>query len=343
MDPRVELLSIIFYLAGNPEYGKGKVASYKEDVDRHLGPFREHSVVQLARQLRRTRGVSYDACMSMAVHVDGVDALEERISFDDSGKHLDARWRVDEARRFLAATREFVKESSFNAFFERHQKLYRTTESRMRAVLQKHFHCEWFDQFFGARPEASFTVVLGLLNGGGSYGPRCRRADGKEELFCILGVWRADKDGVPRFDRSMIDTVVHEFCHSYANPVIEKIAQELEPAGKSLFPRAAKIMKRQAYGNWKTMFYESLVRACVVRYTTRHRGLVLGLLVGQTEKLKGFLWVAELAQLLDVYEKHRDRYPTLDAFAPRLVAFFNDYAKKLEEAQASPPGKSEEE
>ena len=31
-------------------------------------------------------------------------------------------------------------------------------------------------------------------------------------------------------------------------------------------PAVAAQMKKQAYGNWKTMLYESLVRASVVRY-----------------------------------------------------------------------------
>jgi hypothetical protein len=39
------------------------------------------------------------------------------------------------------------------------------------------------------------------------------------------------------------------------------------------------------------------------------------------------LWIQELSDLLGDYEAHRDRYPTLEAFAPRLVAFFHDYAK----------------
>ncbi len=37
VDPRVELFSVIFRLAGNPEYNQGKVASYVTDVEKHFG------------------------------------------------------------------------------------------------------------------------------------------------------------------------------------------------------------------------------------------------------------------------------------------------------------------
>ena len=70
MDPRVELLSLIFRLAGNSEYNQARVKSYAEDVERQFGTFRGHPVVALATRLRNTQGVSYDACMGMAVHFD---------------------------------------------------------------------------------------------------------------------------------------------------------------------------------------------------------------------------------------------------------------------------------
>jgi hypothetical protein len=56
VDPRVELMSIIFRLAGNPEYNRGEVKSYVDDVEDRFGSFREHAVVEMARELRKTRG-----------------------------------------------------------------------------------------------------------------------------------------------------------------------------------------------------------------------------------------------------------------------------------------------
>ena len=76
VDQRVELMSLIFRLAGNPEYSRGRVESYNLDAERHFNRFRDHAVVKLARELRRTSGVSYDACMSLAVHLDNAEKLQ---------------------------------------------------------------------------------------------------------------------------------------------------------------------------------------------------------------------------------------------------------------------------
>jgi hypothetical protein len=335
VDPRVELLSIIFRLAGNSEYNRGRVASYTNDVEEHFGGFREHPAVQLAGQLRRTRGVSYDACMSMAVHLSDANALEEKVPFDPHPEGLDGRWPLQGAREFLEKARQFVKDTSFQEFIEKHQPLYETAESRMREVLEKEGHLEWFSEFFGERPQASFTVALGLLNGGACYGPRCRTPDGQEELFCILGVWKTDGQGMPQFDRSMLDTVVHEFCHSYTNAIVDRHEAEFRPAGEKIFPHVASAMKRQAYGHWKTVMYESLVRACEVRYTRKYSGPIAAWMAVNRQKKRQFLWVGELADLLGEYESNRDEYPTLEAFAPRIVAFFDQYAETFAEEHAA--------
>ena len=58
VDPRVELMSIVYRLAGNPEYNMGNAASpYSRAVDEH------------AQLLRQRRVISFDAVMSMAVHL----------------------------------------------------------------------------------------------------------------------------------------------------------------------------------------------------------------------------------------------------------------------------------
>jgi hypothetical protein len=333
VDPRVELVSVIFRLAGNPEYNQGRIPQYTRDVDTHFGPYKNHPVVKLAARLRRTRGVSYDACMSLAVHMEDGLAIRERVPFAPRPDTLDSRWRPAEAREFLNNARQFAQETSFAQFFDQHKPLYATATSRMQEVLAQHGHLDWFDAFFGQRPHASFTVVLGMLNGGACYGPRCPNASGGVDLFCILGVWKTDTAGLPVFDASMLRTVVHEFCHSYTNAIVDRHEDELRAAGNQIYPHVESAMRRQAYSNWKTMMYESLVRACVVRYVRHYHGPQAAADEVRRQADRGFAWVGELSKRLDEYEAQRDKYPDLDSFVPRIVAFFNAYAGSFAQAQ----------
>jgi hypothetical protein len=197
----------------------------------------------------------------------------------------------------------------------------------MQAVLDQHARLDWFDSFFGARPGARFQVVLGMLNGGSCYGAMLRHADGSEDLYCILGVWATDEEGLPRFDASMLGTVVHEFCHSYCNPLVDAHVEELRAPGEALWPFVEEAMKAQAYANWTTMMRESMVRAAVVRYQAFAGGDAARRQQIAREHERGFAWIGELSDVLATYEHERKKYPKLDDFMPEVASFFARYAK----------------
>jgi hypothetical protein len=327
VDPRVELMSIIFRLAGDQDCTSSQIPAYAADVDKHFGPFQDHAVVKLARSLSQTRGICHDAPVSMAVHWPDAYHLDKNIPLSPWPEYLDDRWTVEDAQAFLAAARHFVRDASFREFSDKHRPLYELTEKRFSTLLEQQVHMEWFNEFFGQRPGATFFAVPALLNRP-SNGVRRRAADGKEELYCILGEWCAGKDGMPAFDKDQASTVVHEFCHSYANLIIDHHASALQAAGEKLFPHFARQTKFTTYCTWQIMFYESLVRACVVRHTFRYDGIMAASMAVQREQTNGFLWMPELSDLLGQYERQRAQYPTLEAFSPQLIAFFNDYVEK---------------
>ena len=335
VDPRIELVSLIFRLAGNSEYNQGKVERYIADADQQFGKFSEHKVVALARKLRNTRGVSYDACMSLAVLLTEVHEPALRVPLTPWPESLDKRWSADGVRDFLAAAKEFVKESDFEGFVEKHKELYQETEKRVRELIAKQAHVEWFHEFFGELPQASFTIIPGLFNGGGNYGPHARDKSGKEELYCILGVWETDWHGLPAFRSGVVGTIVHEFNHSFANPIIDRHMNELQGPGEKMFRFVANQMQSQAYGDANTMMRESLVRACVVRYMKKFEGDNAEKAAIQREQGRGFLWTGEFSELLSQYEAHRDQYPTLESFASRIVEFFKQYSVTFETKQVA--------
>lgn len=335
VDRRVELVSIIFRLAGNKEYNQGRVQSYIDDVEAHFGKYRDHDTIRFARSLRDIRSISYDACMSMAVHMMDGPMLEGRLPFDPRPESLEKRWTSADAQRFVEAAAQFARDTHFADFYDKHRPLYDATAGRMEAVLKEHARLEWFDAFFGTPPGASFIVALGMLNGGQCYGPHVVLPDGSKELWCVLGVWKTDAEGAPAFDKAVVATIAHEFCHSYTNPLVDKHESELRAAGEKIFPQVAEAMSKQAYGTWKTMMYESLVRASVVRYVRATEGEEAAKQQVEYDKGRQFLWVGELADVLGEYEQQREQYPTLEAFIPKVVEFFNGYAEGFAKEQAA--------
>lgn len=328
VDPRVELISIVFHLAGNPEYSQGRVAAYAKAVDEHFAPFEGHAVVQRARSLREKKGISFDAPMKLAVYLDGIDTL--RIRPGRSGFPLtedgDPRWTPDDAEAFLVDLRAFVTEARVAAFLEAQRGLFEAARASLEQAVSGAGLPEWLRAFFGAEaPDAELIACVGLLNGGANYGVSARPAGGRDECYSILGT-AADAAGRPDYPPAMLATAAHEFVHSYANRLVDTHMDRLGPTGEKLFAAVRPAMERQAYGSAQTMLRESLVRACVARYLLAKRGSEAAAADIKRNTDRSFFWMDGLVRLLGEYEQSRDRHPSLSAFMPRVVAFFDQYA-----------------
>jgi Domain of unknown function (DUF4932)/Bacterial Ig-like domain len=338
-DARVELFSIVFRLAGNSEFHSEKAESpYARDVDQWFAKFRDHQAVLLARSLHAQYGIAYNAVPELAVHVNDAEHLEARLPLDPRPEKLDSRWTAAIAAPFLAALRQFVRDSNFVKFFAKHASLYDEAAERLKAEVAEADLEAWVRTFFGREARSvSLSLIPGLLCGPNNYGCSVRFPDGRHELAPVMGIWSWDVGGLPVFGSTHIPTVAHEFAHGFVNPLIDRYAVDLEEAGTVLFRTVEMQMRKQAYTTWRIMLYESLVRACVVRYVTMTQGATQAREQVRAEEARGFRWTAGLADLLAEYEQNRKTFPDLDAFAPKLVAFFAAEAVRHEAIEENSP------
>lgn len=331
VDPRVELLSIVFRLAGNPEYGQGRVPAYNAAIDEHFAPSGAHPTVELARQLREERGISFDAVMGMAIHLE--DAFAPELAFPveetDAWLYGDGRWTPAAAASFVTALNEFVADTDFRAFWESQATLYAAAERSARYLAAEELRAGWFADFFGRSPEAPFTMIPGLANGGANYGNRFRDARGREHAYAIIGVGAVDEAGLPVLRAGQLPTVIHEFNHSFVNPTTEPYREEFAEASH-VYTVMEDVMRRQAYAGWHTVVNESLVRAAVVRYLRANDGNERAESELERQVDRGFLWIRELDALFGEYESDRDRWPTFASFMPRIVGHFEALAGRVD-------------
>lgn len=327
VDPRFEIISIVFHLAGNSEYSMCRVPDYQTDIDKHFGAHKEHPAVKLARKLREDHGVSFDAPMSMAAYLEKGFGFRERKSLDDWPWGIDGRWTKEDAREFLEELRQFSKDTDFQRFFNDHKPLYDKAIANATNVVKDVNLLKWFDDFFGVTANAEINIVMAPANGPSNYGVRFESA-GSKELYAIIGVWECDASGNPSFHQRQLATVVHEFCHSYVNPIVDANASKLEQSGRELFLKVEEKMRRNAYGDWLAMMRESVVRACELHFvgTAMDEGLKESYTEHQINI--GFLWIRELSELVKGYEQQRDKYPTFESFFPKFIDAFEELSEK---------------
>jgi hypothetical protein len=343
VDPRIELIGVVFRLAGNPEFNDGTLRPYAKTIERHFGDFDGHPAVKMASRLRNTRLMSCDGPMSLAVHIDRNYRLLETV--EEWPSTLDYRWEKQETSEFLEKLRQFAAETKFDEFFKAQGHIYEQGIRPCKSILEQNKVAkdqtrteyvkfliedigEWLSDFFGAEDTGDLKLVLGFVNGFANYGVRFETG-GTSEKYAIIGMRPFDPANTVIFHPQQVETVVHEFCHSFANPIVKKYMDQMQPAGEKLFAAHGPAMRMRGYQKWESVMYETAVRACVasfIRDSIVAPGFADYCL--KREVRHGFVWTEDMGNFLKKYESNRDKYPTFESFFPEFVDFLNAYTRK---------------
>lgn len=325
VDPRVEIIAIVFRLAGNPEFNEGTLRPYFKAIERHFGDFDNHPVVKMAAQLHKKRLMSCDGPMSLAVHVDH-DFRLRKIA-EQWPSTLDERWNKQETAEFLEKTRAFAIETKFNEFFKAQCEIYQTGINSCKEMIGPLDVGQWMKDYFGVEDCGDLKLVLGFVNGFSNYGVRFT-SNQTSEKYAIVGMRPFDPENTIIFRPMQIGTTVHEFCHSFANPVVEKYMEQMRPAGEKLFAAHEAAMRMSGYQKWESLMYETAVRACVMNFVRQKFEPMYMDYFLKAENRAGFIWIEDVGNFLMAYENQRDKYHTFESFFPELVAFLNEYSRK---------------
>lgn len=337
VDERIELTSIVARLAGYEEYVHNDFKIYADDVDKHFAKYKNHAVIEFAKEVRSKNGIGFDAVPNLAVRLNPTPLLTPRVPF--TADVPDKRWGKVGAEKFAKLLQQFYKDAECENFFKTHTEMYRTAEKRFQQVLDK-VNFSWYQKFYGELPKGSFNLYIGLLNGGGNFGPKVILPNGKEELFSIMGTWAVEKDGLPSYSEEALPTIIHEFNHSFINHLVDSKKDVFVRSDETVFPLVKDQMRQLAYGTWQTTVQESLVRAAVIRYLFENpieikffadtKAAEVPFKIIELENSHGFYWMNDLVTLMGTYENARQTYPTFRSFMPVIEAYFYELPKRID-------------
>lgn len=340
VDPRVELLSIIFYLSEAREYQDACETPYFRAVDNHFGRNRKHAAVEATRDLRAIHSISFNAPIDLSAHLDSAESLHLVVPLDPHPQRLDGRWKGAPLEDYLKKVRDFAKQTGFVDFMAGQQAYFRAVEARYAEALDSEGLLAWFDGFFGPRSNVRFILVPGLLNGPHGYGTSVVLPDGREVIRPVLGLKPCDEKGLPVIEdkENLAAYLQHEIAHAYVNPAVNANAELLEPIARRVYRHVEAQMDEQSYGNWMTMLYESGVRASTILFLRDRYGEAAAEKALARDEARSFLWLRGMVELFDRYRKERDRYESFEAFVPEWVPVLDKW-EKLPPGQKDPPFK----
>ena len=332
VNENVELMSILARLAGYPEYNMDMAGQYITDIDLHFKNTFEHPAVIYMKDLRKQHGISYDAVMSMALHVKEKEGkfflIEEEINM------LREQWDKVDKNKFLNLLADFYKESHFHDFFKAHQEFYQKGIQAYEDKVSKYIDENWFESFYGNVLNEKFSIIIGFCNGGANYGVSRHIKGEQKEVFALVAYFVNNNENKPLYVKEDLLTLVHEFNHSFINYLLDESrypnhVKALESSGSYLLESSMWAMSQQAYGEWKSMISESLVRAAVICYMLdknyKPEEVRKELLYNMQ---RNFRWMPELVGLLRKYERKQKKYGNFENFYPQIIDFFVNYAEK---------------
>lgn len=334
-DPRVELCSIVFYLAGAREYSQCRFPEYLKKVDQYFKTCKNHELIKFSQQIRANCGISYDAVMQAAIILKSTQKNEfvPLIDFDKHMDQIDKRWNKHDLLQFYKLLEDFSDESNFNAFYKECSPLFAGADKAVAEIDGMKGVEEWFKTLF---PETSveFVIVPAALNGGACYGISLPKETGKT-AYCILGVHAVGANGLPLFTKGIVETIFHEFCHSHTNPLSDMIYRDVKPLCEKLFKLSQDKMRRQAYVSPETFLAESLVRGCTASFIKSSYGEEMYKELVYREFKRGFFMTEALCEIfLLMYQQKQPVNQHLPTLLECFAKFARNYEKNLAIAEA---------
>ncbi|MGM9739636.1 MAG: DUF4932 domain-containing protein [Candidatus Cryptobacteroides sp.] len=344
-----ELVAVVCHLAGISGYifneEDGVLPDYLADIDSTFAPYANHKAVKFASGKLFRKGFAWDMPMSLALRIklnEGRIEYNEGLEADFDGYY--SRISRSDEKKFIAMLEDFYRDASFAEFFRSHSKLYAECEEAMRKVVDN-LDLAWYDSFFGPNDGGEFRVYLGLLNGPGNYAEHQRLKSGSEVINAVMGCCDRDDAGRIYYGESYtLPVLIHEFNHSYCNPLNDECWDNIAAQATAIFQKNASFYASIAYGSPKLMMNETFVEASMIRYLMTHPIDIAGtsfenmqelidLLIDIDERKKKFVLVRPVIEALGRRESDREQYPTMRDFLPEYVAAVNAYAPALSKQQ----------
>jgi len=315
VDPRIELLSVVQHFTSWAQKGhiKSKTA-YKDDIDHYFGEFRNHPVVAYAESLINSN-FAYDAPVQFMLWHNDPPSLVQKTPYSD---YLIKRAGGEEnLLRFADELRDFARRTDFMKFYKAHKLLYDTLTAEVDLLFEGKKYVQTIEDFYG-ESRHSYNLILSPLFSG-NYGMPIKTEE-EYDLYAVIGPCSLKEKRTTFACLNYLESItLHEWSHSFINPLVDQNYELLEKS-IALFEPIKRMMQRQAYPSWRVTLYEHLVRACgeIHLRAKIHKNFKKEKFLKYHEG-KGFWYISYIDSLLNVYENHREQYPTFSQFVPVIA------------------------
>ncbi len=325
VDERMELLTIVQYLSGYPVLTQADL-KYKKEIDDYFRDFRQHPAVLLNRNIYE-RFFGFDAPPTYLYHF-SFPGFKQIADFSETDlRTFEFDKHADTLSLLLEHFKDFYKRADFHRFYTAHKGFYDSLTAPVEAKINEGNVIDVMEGHYGKTNKEYNVILVPLLHDGG-YGPMVRKGN-NNNLYAIIGPMYDSKE-TPVFDVKNIlsEYVIHEFSHSFCNPLIAANLRELAKDSCLLKP-IIESQREQGYGSWEGCLYEHFVRANEILLTEKILGRQKGGdLMDDMYRNGQWIYLRGLVDVMRRYDKDRAKYKAIDAIMPEVVTYFHEEGAK---------------
>jgi len=328
VNPNIELLSIVLSMTSwGRQFPPVRVLlgyKYQDEIEQWFSKFKNHPAVTIAQQLTDA-GFNGYAPVDFILHFGPPPKMERLCPYDD---YLVGRARgASILDSFADALRGFAEASRFMDFYDSHADLYNSIlstyqELDMRTLVYT------LERFWGDEKRGYQIIVGASMSPGRGYGLSVQTDKG-DICYCVCGA------SSPLYSTASLYSLgLHEFSHSFVNPMVAQYKQEVNRLTYLLDP-VSRQMSDMRYDSFETMLDETIIRAFESLRSTIEFGPSTGTSRLVSEMRRGFYFVDIVYNHLVEYLYNIDNYSTFVSYLPKILAEISKITPQEAQKRAS--------
>ncbi len=237
---------------------------------------------------------------------------------------------------YIEIVNDFYRTARIGDFINKHKDQYHKAEEDVRKNLPDKRFVTTLEQYYGKKHKSYTLIPSPVMLEFAGFGAAIATEEGMM-VFNIFGssIKKDVKDSIEAGNRKfnasdftfndperIRELTVHEFGHSFVNPIADKYRNEINQFSQLYEPIRGR-MSELAYFSWWNCAVEHIVRAGEIR---------IAVAMGQKESAKRlkldyinnnqFIYLPKVIESIEIYEQNRVEFHSFDEYFPELLKTF---------------------
>jgi len=290
---------------------------YKRKLRKEFNGLKQHKAVHLFDSLINTSDIAGNNIVKWVMQFDSFPNLTQTKSSIEPIIYSDNDILLTEFKKELI---NFHYDPLFQKFLKQVSSINEKLINQVNNSKTINELPSYLEEYYGIKLN-SYNLILSPFLHTGGFNIEMKLANNQKEISSIIGP-NGEIDFIPYFDKDYMETdmILHEFGHSFVNPISDQYLEEIETLRNKYYTKELRETgNKNGYDEWRYIFNEIILRATTIKITEKHFGKTKSEDNLNEEISSGFGMVKEVVKILEEYKNNRKKYPTFDMFYPILI------------------------